>query len=718
MSTYFTDPVESTFGHEHNYSAWAPNSKVTICKVPWNASYRDIVRFTNRAALNTYIDNAGGETITIEDSVYLKMSHPLDLDVPFNVANTFNYLRVHNPALPFTSPGGASGPTDFYYFVTGVEFIAGNTTRFNVQLDVWQTFGYEFVFGQSFIERGHIGIAADNAFDDHGRAFLNIPEGMDIGGEYNIIDQYSADIANARATSSGNFDVMIMTTVSLMEPFGTVDEPILNSAKGSGLEKMPNGAEIYTMFSSTFTDLMSALSNKPWVSQGIISITAIPAAADLRYGIDTVPIDVPGVLPGAISKVMPGSLLTGEGDLKTNWRDDVLSKLPAEYRHLKKLLTFPYMLVEMTAYTGTPIVIKPEAWDDDNARVAEIPHLIPGAARIMFVPVGYNRAPGVVSEYDDYGLLNDNGDFLDFATGIMNLPTFSTVNNSFAAFMASNKNSIAFQHQSADWSQQRANMGNSLSFDQASAGMNLTSELNRLNVNAATQSTNLANQTAGFSALQGAGNAVIGGIGGGAAGLAQGALGAANAGVSFAITANNNNQALNINTSQMNASTNANISNAGYMADTNLAYANFAAKGDNQNAIAGIQAKVQDAKMVQPTTSGQIGGDSFNLARYKWGIDLKVKTLQAASLKQVCGYWLRYGYQMNLWGAIPADMQCMTHFTYWKLRETYVASAACPEAFKETIRGIFEKGVTVWRNPADIGNIAMTANLPIGGFTI
>jgi len=716
VNEFFDIPEQSTFGYEHNYSAWAPNSKVTICKVTWNASYRDIVRFSDRAALNTFIDGVGGETISILDSVYLKMGHPLDLDIPFNVANTFNYLRVHNPAMPITSPGGVSGPTDFYYFVTSVESIAGNTTRFNVQLDVWQTFGYEFQFGQAFIERGHVGIAADNAFDDHGRAFLNIPEGMDIGGEYNILDQYSVNIADTRSGSSANFDVMIMTTVSLIEPFGTVDAPLLNSAKGSGLEKMPNGAEIYMMFSSTFADLMSALSDKPWVSQGIISIMAIPAASDLRYGIDTVPIDVPGVLPGAISKVMPGSLLTGEGDLKANWRDDALNKIPAEYRHLKKFLTSPYMIIEMTAYTGTPIIIKPESWDNDNARVAEIPHLIPGAGRIMFAPVGYNRAPGVASQYDDYGLLNDKGEFLDFATGIMNFPTFSTVNNSFAGFMAANKNSIAFQHQSADWSQQRAVMGNNLSFDQASAGMNLTSELNRLNVNAATQSTTLANQTAGLSAFQGAGNGAVTAILG--KDPVGGGMQALNAGVSFAITQNNNNQALNINTAQMNATANANISNAGYMADTNLAYANFAAKGDNQNAIAAITAKVQDAKMAQPTTSGQVGGDSFNLARYKWGVDLKVKTLQGAAMRQVAGYWMRYGYQMNVWGSLPADMQCMTHFTYWKLRETYVASAQCPESFKETIRGIFEKGVTVWRNPNDIGNIAMTDNMPVGGFSI
>jgi hypothetical protein len=718
MSEFYTTiPDQSTFGYEHNYSAWAPNSKVTICKVPWNASYRDIVRFNDRPALNAYIDNAGGETITIEDSVYLKMGYPLDLDVPFNVANTFNYLRVHNPALPFTSPTGVSGPTDFYYFVTGVEFIAGNTTRFNVQLDVWQTFGYEFVFGQSFIERGHIGIAADNAFDEYGRAFLNIPEGMDIGGEYTIAQNWSHSIGTARGGL--DYEVLIMSTVALNSPnAGDVDDPGFFSATGSMMENLPSGCSIYLVGAGDFLQLMTALSDKPWISQGIVSITAIPNDSISRYELITGDVVIDGMAAGTVKDIVVGSAVNAAYSFVDDWRDAAMEFIPEQYRHLKKLLTFPYMALEMTTYSGQPIIIKPESWDNPDAVFVELPHLVPGSAKIVFYPEGYNRRAGATPETDALGMKNDAGEFLDMATSISNFPTFSIVNNSTIAYMASNRNSIAFSHQSADWSQQRALTGNQLSFDQASAGMGLTSELNRLNVNAATQSTNLANQTAGFSALQGGANALVSGAMKGRTGLVEGALGAANAGVSFAITANNNNQALNINTSQMNASANAGIANAGYMADTNLAYANFASKGDNQNAIAGIQAKVQDAKLLQPTTQGQVGGDTFNLATYKWGIDLKLKIMQGSAMNQVVGYWMRYGYQMNVWGTLPADMQCMTHFTYWKLRETYVASAACPEAFKETIRGIFEKGVTVWRNPADIGNIAMTDNQPIGGFTL
>ena len=714
VNGFHTLPPESDFGWTHDYSSWAPNSRVTVCKVPWNASYRDIVRFSNRTALNAYIDAAGGEGVTLDDASYLPMGQPIDLDIPFGIANEFNYLRVYNNAQPVTSPAGADKAGYFYYFITSVERISGNTTRFTLQLDVWQTFGYELEFGMCFIERGHIGIAASNAFSEHGSEFLTIPEGLDIGGEYMVLDQYKHEIGTARGSMS--YGVIIMSTVALDADPGTVEDPKLVSANGSLMENLPNGAELYYVTGAQVTALFTALADKPWVTQGIISITAIPGSSISRYEMPTNDVVVEGI---TIKRVASGSLQTITNNLKSNWRDTIMDVLPLEkYKNLKKLQTYPYMVLEMTGYNGTPLIIKPESWDNDHIQVGEVPHLVPGGARVSFFPVGYNRAPNNISESDSYGLKNDNGEFLDMSTCITNFPTFSTVNNSFTSFLASNKNSIAFSHSAADWSQQRALTGNQLSFDQASAGMDLTNELNRLNVNAATQSTNLANQTAGFQALQSGASGIVTGAAAGPMGLAGGAMGALNAGLGYAITANANNQSLNISTNLQNASTNASISNAGYMRDSNKSYADFAAKGDYQNAIAGINAKVQDAKLTQPTTSGQIGGDAFNLARYKWGVDVKVKVMQLAALRAVGNYWLRYGYQMNLWQKPPVDLHCMSKFTYWKLRESYVISAKCPEVFKETIRGIFEKGVTVWKNPADMGVIDLGDNEPIGGITI
>jgi hypothetical protein len=113
-----------------------------------------------------------------------------------------------------------------------------------------------------------------------------------------------------------------------------------------------------------------------------------------------------------------------------------------------------------------------------------------------------------------------------------------------------------------------------------------------------------------------------------------------------------------------------------------------------------------------------VGGDAFLLAQYKWGYDIKVKMIQPAILNAVGEYMLRYGYAVNRFGQMPSTLQVMEKFTYWKLRETYITSAQCPEMFKQALRGIMEKGVTVWSNPADIGTIDMADNAPLTGITL
>jgi hypothetical protein len=683
--------------------------------VPWNSDYRDVVRFENPAALDDWLLNDSGPQITIPNATYARFGQPIALDIPFNIAQRYNYIRAFNPAQPI------DGDVDraFYYFIGAPEYVNPSTTRFMVQLDVWQTFGYGVTFGNCYIERGHVGVANENQFTDFGREFLTIPEGLDVGGEYQIIDQWSTTLATARNVSplTNAYSIMVTSTVKLTGDPGTVGDPKLNSSDGSLLENLPNGAETYIFDTlQDFRDFMGAYSDKPWITQGIIRIAAIPSID--FYAMNTTVTTLGGV---DVREVNAGSLTNRKVEMGHNWRDTITLGHEGRYNHLKKLLTYPYCMIEMTAYTGTPLVIKPESWNDPHASVVEVPHFAEPGPRLLFYPYRYNAAsPGADPTTDAYGVFNDGGEFYDFATGIFNFPTFSLVNNGYMGFMAANAHGIAYQHSSADWSQQRAMQGNEVSAAQATAGIATSQGINQQSINAANQQANLANQTAVY---RGAANVLSGGLQAGMngavagpAGMAAGvALNAAGTAASVAIEANQRNQSVGIG-NQLSAGTNRSQNElSGFTRDTNKTYGDYAAQGDYQNAIAGINAKVQDARLIQPTTSGQVGGDAFNLATYKWGYDLKVKMIQPSALAAVGEYMLRYGYAVNRFGKMPASFQVMDKFTYWKLRETYITAAACPEMFKQALRGIFEKGVTVWSNPSDIGTIDIGDNVPLEG---
>jgi len=705
-------PVERDFGLDFNYAAWSPGTVVMLCTVPWNSDYRDIVRFENQAALDTYLNNSQGPKITLNNLTYANPGEPIRIDLPLNTVYKYNYLRVFNPAQPIT---GGDTPKSFYYFINEPRRLAPNTTALSIQLDVWQTFGYGISFGNCYIERGHIGIANENAFDDFGREYLTVTEGLDIGGEYRIMKQYVQQVAHARGAdiddSQGYYDIMVIsaTDLSIDDP-GTKDDPNLSTGPGSRWENLPNGATVYIFNTVQFSKFLLEFKDKPWVTQGIMSISVVPPNGIYFSGGTDVNIGTTAfaTIPDA------RSLNRRKTPVAPNWRDDP-TLLPSRYSHLKKLLTYPYCVVEMTSYTGTPLLLKPESWNDPNATVMELPHFAPPNPRLAFYPYRYN-AFGVPETVDEMGVLNDGGEFLDMQTGILNFPSFSIVNDGAIASLAANANTIAFQHKSADWGQQRAQAGAMTAYGQANSGIDASKESNKVGINAAQRMANLANETAGYNALVGGATGLIGAAGrGDALGAITGAAGTA---ASWAIQTNQNTQGMQISTgasAQNNAIQNK---NAGYQRDSNRDLAEFVNKGDYENNIAGIQAKIQDMALVQPTTSGQVGGDAFLLALYKWGYDLKVKMLGGAALRAVGEYMLRYGYQTNQFGTMPANFMVMNNFTYWKLSETYITGAACPEQYKQAIRGIFEKGVTVWSNPANIGTIDIADNTPLEGITL
>ena len=119
--------------------------------------------------------------------------------------------------------------------------------------------------------------------------------------------------------------------------------------------------------------------------------------------------------------------------------------------------------------------------------------------------------------------------------------------------------------------------------------------------------------------------------------------------------------------------------------------------------------------MLQPTVSGQLGGELERLYNFGWKINIKFKTITLNAIRIIGDYWLRYGYEVDRFCQIPKSLQVMNRFTYWQLQATYL-TGQISEEFKNTIRGIFEKGVTVWNNPNDIGmDTANTTNTPIMG---
>jgi hypothetical protein len=708
------------FGLNFDYSIWTPNTDVYLCNVPWDATYRDVVWWDNYDESFEAIVHGHKKHSTwtqIHGLTYCAQGRPIRIDVPFSKANTYNYLIARNNEDPVNSRN------TFYYFITSVEYVAPNTTEITVQLDVWQSYMHEWEITRCYVERSHLGIAAEEAWTDNGRRYLTAPEGLDTGAEYIVGDVWREFVAATPTPEEGqeydtaNYDVVVTSTVDLEEDYGSADDPKFTTAKGSIAEGLPNGCAVYVMPVDAFTTMAEALSYAPWVAQGIVSITAIPNGVidwDKLEGRKTKLPDVPHDGKSAVNAdVFVAKKGFGDAfqnnktiELAAPFRTD--THIPDRYKHLWKFYTAPYMWFELTTFTGTPLMIRPESIVDWKFNVTQWAHVVPPNPRIMFTVNNLNASSFGVTDY-----WNGRSEHFDVMTGFANFPTFTLTNNSYLMYTASNAHQIAYQRQSAEWGQQKALRGASTQFAQAQASMQQGTDMTNLGNAYNTQMAQYnANQQFMRSGVNAIGSGVASALGGNILGGAINALTQGyNMGNEYGTALENNR----MRAEQASAMTSLKNSYGKYFADSNLQMAKFAANGDYANAIAGINAKIQDSDVIAPTTSGQTGGDAFMLSAEGWQIVLRQKLIDVGTMVRIGEFWLRYGYAMNVFNRPPKNFRCMENFTYWQMKETYIRSATCPEGFKQSIRGIFEKGVTVWHKTFTIGSALIGDNEPLKG---
>lgn len=708
-----------------NYSVWTPNTQVNLCTVPWDSAYRDIVRFSSQEERDSYFESrfSSGYSITVKGLVYLRQGEPIRINVPFDMVQHCNYCVVRNqmqPVHPFTQ---TRQPDVFYYFVNRARYIAPNTTELDVQLDVWQTYYDHAVFNMCYVNRGHIAIANENSNPDNISDYLSDPEGLQYGDEYDIVHQEYINFQDA----AENMIALVMSSATLRASFGTSSAPNLTTARGTTVNGISMGCEMYAC--RNLPALMVALQNAPWVSQCISFITYVPT----KY----VTMGESFTVGSATLYEIDDFAIPDEDFTITDVREKF--HIDPRYANLHKFYTTPYTRMEMTYQNGAVLDVKPECFyvnDEGSATVHTKACIMPPDIRIVaffdrynaafedggvdytwYTPTGTNSAQGHIAA----------GEGLDMALTVSGFPQVALVNDMYQYYLASTTHQRAWGYASADWSQQKALTAANTAYGQATQALNTQAAQQSAAMSAAQQSNaisnNLLQQQYETNNWANGGNSVIGALTSAAQLDIGGVVSSLGGGViNMNVLEQNNANQQAANTAQTNlgiatqtAQLSASQSQGRYNRDTNRDLAEYAAQGDYQNAIQGIQAKVQDAIVTQPSTSGQLGGEMFNMANGYTGILVKWKRVKRNYMRQIGDYWLRYGYYVNRWLVPPGDLRCCENFTYWKMQAVSLGGDQIPELFRETIRGIFEKGVTVWTDPDKMYTVDLTENAPLPG---
>lgn len=695
-------------------NTWPVGTEVTLMQVPWDANYRDIVIWDDVQQRNAYLDAQAlsGTGWRSKRFSYCRPNEPISVPVPYSAAYKYNYVVVQNPMQPVD---GEEQPLKLCYFILSTDYVAPGTTQLTLQLDVIQTYQFGVCLGNMFVERGHMGVSnavfkngVQNIQGQYLRKYLNVPEGLDIGDSYVMANHEWYPLTDASTFDIGK--IIIISSADLAADPGTTDNPNLNVADGQNADGIPSGCNVYSMDLSTFKAVLNAMKEKSWVAQCIQSVSTFPARL-LSAGVDVELFGNSGVTMQFL-----GETDTLELPLKTyattgNIYQQLSNGVPDGYHDLYKAYTYPYSVIELTAYNGNSVFVKPELVYGNTLALTVIGCAVAPFARIGVFPTNYGQAfeggqPVNYNQYTWHGFdgsdhtgVIPSGDFLDSCLWLADFPQFSIVNSNYITYLASTAHTRAYQYESAGWQNAKSNAASDLAYTQA---MNQTAlnEANRYDQGpiGAPQIANYAGQAMG--AIESGLNRLTG----------QPAVSSNEVTLTGAANYLAQRQTGNL-------AFNATQDLSRQVAGQNLDYAKYAARGDYANQIAAINATVQDAALQAPSTVGQMGGQGFMWKNGVVGFAVNYKTAGGAAMRTVCDFWARYGYKIqrfyNFGNSKMPALKVMNHFSYWKVSETYITCAKANEAEKDAIRGVLEKGVTVWGNPSEIGNIAPVANAPM-----
>lgn len=180
-------------------------------------------------------------------------------------------------------------------------------------------------------------------------------------------------------------------------------------------------------------------------------------------------------------------------------------------------------------------------------------------------------------------------------------------------------------------------------------------------------------------------------------------------------TANNVNAATR-NAGNSSATMKGNASRTRNTSVSNAGYTQIAAERSAKEILDAAQRKARNqyeqARNAMPTKIGSISGEPSADYFMTRGVQVKVRTESASAIAQAGDHFARYGYALDrMWDVESSGLCPMPKFCYWKASDIWVDDrlSSTSDASK-AIQRMFLDGVTLWRNPDEIGRVSVYDN--------
>lgn len=366
-----------------------PNSDVVLCRgVPIESDYRYTLYFDSIAAQNNYFFRKAFKQFH-NVSYQRERRNYITLEIPATQVYACNYLMFKNTSY---------GEKWFFAFVDSVEYVNDNVTDIHYELDMMQTWMFEYTLMQCMVEREHS--VTDKIFEN------TKPENIGYG---ELMCGVSQNLLSSRGLL-GEYACVITS-----KPYSSGDVPI----------------KLYSQFCPVYgyigraEDMNTIVQD--FVSSGwqdaVLSVTV--GNKLMAQGADETHFDMPKQAPKEDFKFVCYGVTSGNYEGEEQFKD----RLPNGYKpRNKKLFCYPYNQLWISNNQGT---VNEYRYEDFNIDKDGFFHMEVAASGIsspecVLYPLDYRG----VAKYYDHALV------------LTGYPTVPWIGDTYKAYMAMNRNQI------------------------------------------------------------------------------------------------------------------------------------------------------------------------------------------------------------------------------------------------------------------------------------
>ena len=124
-----------------------------------------------------------------------------------------------------------------------------------------------------------------------------------------------------------------------------------------------------------------------------------------------------------------------------------------------------------------------------------------------------------------------------------------------------------------------------------------------------------------------------------------------------------------------------------------------------------VENTYKNARLQTPHQQGEYSGDYLPDVYKRRGIRLNVRTQSKSAIAQAGDAMLRFGYALHRTWDMSLGLHYGNHFTFWRAEDIWINDGdGVANVATNAIASIFMQGVTVWRDPDEIGRVSIYDN--------